>query len=931
MTSQEPREDRTPDRVLRKIQEAKEKQLKQLDLEGRQYDREESNLTRIPAEVFELKQLEILNLSFNKITVIPDAITQLQNLTVLDLSNNRIAVISDAIGQLKNLTKLDLFDNQITVIPDSIAHLKSLTELYLYNNRITVIPNAITHLQNLSELDLSINQITVIPDSIAQAQNLTKLYLSHNQITAIPVAIAQLQNLIRLNLYKNQITVIPGSITQIQNLTDLSLAENPLRTPPLEVAEKGIGAIRKYFQQQEEEGIDRLYEAKLLVIGEGGAGKTSLAKKIENPKYQLVEREPSTEGIEVIQWYLPMKNGKQFRVNIWDFGGQEIYHATHQFFLTKRSLYVLVADSRKEDTDFHYWLNIVELLSENSPLLIIKNEKHDRHREINEAALRGQFTNLEKTLATNLATNRGLDDILKEIKHQIAHLPHIGTALPKTWVRVREALERDDRDHISLEEYFKICHQNGFKKPEDALQLSGYLHDLGVCLHFQDDDLLTETVILKPKWGTDAVYKVLDSEIVIGKLGRFDRADLSAIWHEATYAHMRGKLLQVMIKFRLCYQIPNRNEYIAPQLLTINQPDYHWDESNNLILRYTYEFMPKGILTQFIVSMHQWIDEQKYVWRSGVILQQDNAKAEVIENYGKREIKVRVIGKDKKRLMDIVTYEIDKIHATYKRLKYQKLIPCNCAGCKNQQDLYFYPLETLRRFIDNQQREIQCQKNFDMVNVLGLIDDIMDRTKLSRDPRDIDYKTPREIAPTQEVFISYAWGGESEEIVNQVDRTFQQKGITIVRDKRDLEFKGSITQFMQRIGRGKCVIVVISQKYLKSENCMFELVEIAANQSFKNRIFPIVLDDAKIYKPLDRIQYLQHWEQEKQSLDEAMKSVGSEYLQGFRESIDLYTKIRMTIADLTNTLKDMNTLTAKIHSESGFEELFEAVDRKLNE
>ena len=84
--------------------------------------------------------------------------------------------------------------------------------------------------------------------------------------------------------------------------------------------------------------------------------------------------------------------------------GQEIYHATHQFFLTKRSLYALVADTRKEDTDFYYWLNVVELLSDNSPMLIILNEKQDRRREINERQLRGQFANLKEILATNLAT-----------------------------------------------------------------------------------------------------------------------------------------------------------------------------------------------------------------------------------------------------------------------------------------------------------------------------------------------------------------------------------------------------------------------------------------------------------------------------------------------------------------------------------------------
>jgi hypothetical protein len=71
----------------------------------------------------------------------------------------------------------------------------------------------------------------------------------------------------------------------------------------------------------------------------------------------------------------------------------------------------------------------------------------------------------------------------------------------------------------------------------------------------------------------------------------------------------------------------------------------------------------------------------------------------------------------------------------------------------------------------------------------------------------------------KEIFISYAWRGESEEFVNRLDEVFQSQGITIVRDKRDLGYKGLIKEFMQRIGKGKCVIVVISDRYLKSPNC----------------------------------------------------------------------------------------------------------------
>ncbi len=183
----------------------------------------------------------------------------------------------------------------------------------------------------------------------------------------------------------------------------------------------------------------------------------------------------------------------------------------------------------------------------------------------------------------------------------------------------------------------------------------------------------------------------------------------------------------------------------------------------------------------------------------------------------------------------------------------------------------------------------------------------------------------------KEVFVSYSWGGESEDIVNQLERALQEKEIPIIRDKRELGLKKRIKAFMERIGRGKCVIVVISQKYLQSENCMFELIQIAKNNQFYERIFPIVLDDAKIYKPLDRLQYVKYWEKQIRELDAGLKEVSAADMMGFREDIDLYTEIRHYLPRLTNILKDMNTRTAKIHTESGFEELIEAIEQKLAE
>ena len=183
----------------------------------------------------------------------------------------------------------------------------------------------------------------------------------------------------------------------------------------------------------------------------------------------------------------------------------------------------------------------------------------------------------------------------------------------------------------------------------------------------------------------------------------------------------------------------------------------------------------------------------------------------------------------------------------------------------------------------------------------------------------------------QAVFISYAWGEENEKIVNQLDEALQQRGIKIIRDKRDLEYRGSIKTFMERIGRGDCIIVVISDKYLKSPNCMFELVEIAGNKEFENRIFPIVLADANIYNAKGQLQYIKHWETQLKELDASLNGVGRTHLMGIYEQLDLYDRIRDNISKLTAILSDMNTLTPEMHRDSDFSDLYAAIEKRIKE
>ncbi|MBD1886288.1 leucine-rich repeat domain-containing protein [Microcoleus vaginatus] len=652
-----------------------------------------NQITSIPEALGQLSNLTELDLGNNQITSIPEALGQLSNLTELYLSYNQITSIPEAIAQLSNLTRLDLRHNQITSIPEAIRQLSNLTELALLENQITVIPEAICQLSNLTMLDLRSNQITVIPEAIAKLSNLRRLYLLDNQITEIPDAIAQLSNLTELNLFNNQIETIPEYLETLPKLERLDLRRNPL---PISPEVLGLGqhykdcgtpaAIFNYLRQLRSSEVRPLNEAKVLLVGQSSVGKTSLINRLTHNKYN--PNEPQTDGLNITDWKITV-NTKQVKLNVWDFGGQEIYHATHQFFLTQRSLYLLVCNCRtsEDQNRLEYWLKLIESFGDASPVIIVGNKCDEQPLDLNRKALRDKYPNIKAILETSCKSGTGIDELRSAIHTEISQLKEVYDLLPLSWFQVKQRLENLDKDIISISEYATICAKENIFEETDQTQLLGLLHDLGIVLNFREHPILQNTNILNPHWVTEGIYALLsDDALKVKTKGILTYADLSRILDSNKYpSHRYHCLTGLMEEFELCFRVSHcpAPTFLIPGILPKEQPENTKLEGETLEFQYHYRILPESILSRFIVLMHEKIHNCTH-WRTGVMLEYREgaevyniAIARIKSDPEDKKIFIAVSGRESTRrsFLSMIRDTFTKIHNSFANLEISQWVP----------------------------------------------------------------------------------------------------------------------------------------------------------------------------------------------------------------------------------------------------------------
>ncbi|WP_341731216.1 leucine-rich repeat domain-containing protein [Microcoleus sp. EPA2] len=691
-------------------------------------DLSDNQIAQIPDAICQLPNLRQLYLSDNQIEQIPDMLAQLFNLTWLQLGGNQITQIPDAICQLSNLQGLGLYDNQITQIPDAIGQLSNLTSFTIFENQITQIPDAIAQLSQLTGLDLCNNQITQIPDAIGQLSNLKQLDLSNNQIKQIPDAIGQLYNLEQLYLGRNQIETIPECLETLPKLLKLDLRYNPLPISPelLGGAGKYEGfstpaAIFNYLRQLRSGEVLPLNEAKVLLVGQGSVGKTSLINRLTHNQYN--PNEPQTDGLNIIDWQITV-NTKPVKLNVWDFGGQEIYHATHQFFLTKRSLYLLACNCRtsEDENRLEYWLKLIESFGDASPVILVGNKCDEQPLDLNRKALRDKYPNIKAIIETSCQSGTGIDELRSAIHTEISQLKEVYDLLPLSWFQVKQRLENLDKDFISISEYASICGKENIWEETDKTQLLELLHNLGIVLNFREHPILQSTNILNPHWVTEGIYALLSDEALKVKTkGILTYAELSRILDSTKYpSHRYNCLTELMGEFQLCFPLSHCHAptFLIPGILPKEEPENTELEGETLEFQYHYRILPDSILSRFIVLMHEKIHNCTH-WRTGVMLEYTEGAevyniARIKSDPEDEKIFIAVSGRESTRrsFLSLIRDTFTKIHNSFANLEISQWVPV--PGYPDADPLDYEELLGLEEMGETKVRVGKLKKSWDL-------------------------------------------------------------------------------------------------------------------------------------------------------------------------------------------------------------------------
>lgn len=573
----------------------------------------------------------------------------------------------DSITQKANFSQqeTDLSENSFVVDQNG-----SITGLSIHRAKINeeewAYLGTLTYLKYLSLSDCDLRKVSLK----SLNPNIENLNLSNNRIENIAFDKSQaFLSLHTLNLKYNQINDITLEFLNLfPSLNRLYLQGNPLDKFPKEIfnEDNSIDHIKNYLSSIKKSTIRFVREAKLILIGNGEVGKTSIRLRLLDPKAPLPKKEERTQGLDITSYLLKdvepsitqLEEPIDFQFNIWDFGGQGRYREIQQLFLSRNSLYLFVT-SYDDNTDnehykgFEYWMDMIngysydEHTNKPSPMIFVVNKIDMQTKLINEAYISEIFPNVLDFVKVSSLTNENFSALEAAIRKA---LPYLGAdilekAYPEPWMKVKDQLEVKYNEHyISYMDYINLCQQEGLSESETNTLFS-ILERIGTVIYFGQHEALKDWVILDPIWVKEAMYKVIDSPEIQYKRGLLRSIDFSRVW-EGHSPEEHEHFVTLMKAYKLCFEQEDdhgRVEYIVPSSLSIEKPELPpWLQIPDIQIKIQYKpFVPAGTVSKLIVKVNETVSEAKvgsarvggslvgidlllstrYMWRNNAIIQ----------------------------------------------------------------------------------------------------------------------------------------------------------------------------------------------------------------------------------------------------------------------------------------------------------------------
>ena len=572
-----------------------------------------------------------------------------------------------------------------------LSRLTALTSLGLVGLKIGADgARALTALTGLTSLNLWSNEIGAeVARALAALTGLTSLDLRDNRIGDEGArALAALTGLTSLDLRDNRIGD-EGARALLDawadaappaSLRSLDLRENgdlgSVLPPEVLDTDDAQAVLAAYRRFRRDAGLRPLNEAKLLVVGEEASGKTSLIRYLvhDQPRDPNEVKTPGIRMYEKIETQDWSPDAGGLRLNVWDFGGQAIMRGTHRFFLTERSLYLLVLENRFEDDvqKVYEWLETIRIRSGGSPVLVVIS-KCDRDRPYvrkdDEIGLRDTYPNIVGFIRTacnddaeSRASIANLNSLIAETIAEDKRLKHVREPTAASWLRVKDAVRNlaSDQSILTYAEFQRICAagadaDNSVTDPNELRALLRLLHDLGtVVAHGFDRDspaVRREVTLLDPNWLTEAIYPVLDRAAANPKPGEFSRSQLADWLDPHAYPPERHEfILDRMMDpdIGLAAPLPatHGQRYLVPRALPPSPPYYDdiWP-ADSIRFRFRHDLLPDAFFPRFIVEAHRELADPPTRWQTGAVLKIEGCPVLVKADRQARTIDVLVDGR----------------------------------------------------------------------------------------------------------------------------------------------------------------------------------------------------------------------------------------------------------------------------------------------